>query len=60
MWLASVARLRGVDLKPERIEQIVALVGPTLDAFAEIADGLAVDEDMHEFRRLLASEAEHA
>jgi hypothetical protein len=36
--------------------QIATTVAPTLEAFHEIADSLAIDDDMYAFRRLLADE----
>jgi hypothetical protein len=56
-WVAVAALSRGVSLTPERAQEIAASVAPVLDAFSAIADELAVDDDMYEFRRLLAAEA---
>jgi hypothetical protein len=56
-WVTAVAGARGVDLADERAGQVAAAVAPTLEAFRAIAAGLAVDDDMYEFRRLIASEA---
>lgn len=56
-WVASIARTRGVDLGAAEAEQVAALVAPTLEAFAVIAEQLAADDDAYEFRRLLGVEA---
>lgn len=57
-WVASVALSRGLSLAPDRAEQIAAQTAPILEAFAGIAAELAADDDMYEFRRRLAREAE--
>jgi hypothetical protein len=55
-WVTSVARVRGVDLEPHAAARIATTVAPTLEAFHEIADSLAIDDDMYAFRQLLADE----
>jgi hypothetical protein len=59
-WVTSVARTRGVDLEREAAAQIAATVAPTLETFREIANSLAVDDDMYAFRRVLADEGRRA
>jgi hypothetical protein len=56
-WVAAVTGARGVELADERLAEIAAAVAPTLEAFRSVTADLAVDDDMYEFRRLLASEA---
>jgi len=56
IWVASVAATRGVALDARRAREIAARVAPTLRAFAQIARELRVDDDVYEFRRLIAAE----
>jgi hypothetical protein len=56
-WAAGVALSRGVELEPEELEAVIASVASVREAFAPIAGELAMDDDMYEFRRVLAREA---
>lgn len=58
-WAAAVARSRGLELQPEETARLAATVGPVLERFAELSRELETDDDMYEFRRLLAAEALH-
>ena len=55
-WAVAVARSRGLEITAETAEQLVAIVAPVLGEFAGIARELTADDDMYEFRRLLAEE----
>ena len=55
-WARAVARSRGLAVDDERAERLAAGVGPTLERFQEIARELTADDDIYEFRRLLAQE----
>lgn len=56
-WSAAVASSRGVELDHDEAAKLAGSVGPTLERFAEISSTLGADDDMYEFRRLLAAEA---
>jgi hypothetical protein len=56
-WILAVAASRGITLEPERAEQVVAEVAPTLERFDALVSELLVDDDIHELRRRLAAEA---
>ena len=56
-WAAAVAGTRGLDIGPEAAAQLAESVAPILAAFAAICEELSADDDMYEFRRLLAAEA---
>jgi hypothetical protein len=56
-WAMAVARTRGLDVAPEAAAGLADSVAPTLAAFAAICEDLSADDDMYEFRRLLAAEA---
>lgn len=53
----AVAASRGIALEPERARQVAAEVVPTLERFDAFVADLAADDDLHELRRRLASEA---
>jgi hypothetical protein len=55
-WARAVARARGLAVDDERAERLAATVGPILERFQEIARELTADDDIYEFRRLLAQE----
>ena len=55
-WARAVARARGLNVDEEEAERLAAAVGPILERFQEIARELTTDDDMYEFRRLLAQE----
>jgi hypothetical protein len=55
-WVLAVAASRGLEMDAEATERLLAVVAPTLMQFAEIAGELTADDDMYEFRRLLAEE----
>jgi hypothetical protein len=55
-WARAVARARGLNVDEEEAERLAAAVGPILERFQEIARELTADDDMYEFRRLLAQE----
>ncbi len=55
-WARAVARSRGLAVDDERAERLVVVVGPILERFQEIAQELTADDDIYEFRRLLAEE----
>ena len=55
-WAEAVARARGLNIDEEEAERLAAAVGPILKRFQEIAHELTADDDMYEFRRLLAQE----
>ena len=55
-WARAVARARGLAVDHERAERLAAAVGPILERFQEIARELTADDDIYEFRRLLAQE----
>jgi hypothetical protein len=54
----AVARTRGFEIEPEAGEQLADSVAPILSEFVLLAEELSADDDMYEFRRLLAAEAE--
>jgi hypothetical protein len=56
-WAMAVARSRGLEIEPEVARERADLVAPILSEFAVIAEELTADDDMYEFRRLLAEEA---
>jgi hypothetical protein len=56
-WAMAVARTRGLDIGPEAASGLAESVAPILAAFAGICEELSADDDMYEFRRLLAAEA---
>jgi hypothetical protein len=55
-WLEAVARSRGIELAPRRADELAAAADPILKAFDELVSELAVDDDIDEFRRVLAAE----
>lgn len=55
-WLEAVARSRGIELTPERADELAAAAEPILEAFDELVCELAVDDDIDDFRRVLAAE----
>jgi hypothetical protein len=55
-WLQAVARSRGIELKPDRADELAATAEPILEAFDVLVSELTVDDDIDEFRRLLAAE----
>jgi hypothetical protein len=55
-WASAVARSRGLEIDAADAEQLAGLVAPILAHFAQIAGELTADDDMYEFRRLLAQE----
>jgi hypothetical protein len=55
-WARAVAGARGLDLDDEGAQRLAAAVGPTLERFEELACELTTDDDLYEFRRLLAQE----
>jgi hypothetical protein len=55
-WLEAVARSRGIELAPGRADELAAAAEPILKAFDELVSELTVDDDIDEFRRLLAAE----
>jgi hypothetical protein len=56
-WARAVAASRGLVVAEDEVEQLARSVAPTLERFALIAQELTADDDMYEFRRLLAEEA---
>jgi hypothetical protein len=46
-----------LEIEPEVARERADLVAPILSEFAVIAEELTADDDMYEFRRLLAEEA---
>ncbi len=52
-----IAATHGIELDPESCERIAAQVGPALARLRELTAGLAADDDMLAFRRLLEQEA---
>jgi hypothetical protein len=57
-WAQAVAASRGLVVAEDELEPLARSVAPTLERFAAIAQDLTADDDMYEFRRLLAQEAE--
>lgn len=57
-WARAVAASRGLLVGEDEVEQLASSVAPTLERFARIAQELTADDDMYEFRRLLAQEAQ--
>jgi hypothetical protein len=57
-WVAAVALGRGLAISDEHAEKLAQYVAPILARFAQLSAMLTVDEDMYEFRRVLAQEAE--
>jgi len=55
-WLEAIARARGIELTPERADELAAAAEPILQAFDELVSELTVDDDVDEFRRVLAAE----
>jgi hypothetical protein len=55
-WLEAVARSRGIELSPERADELAAAAAPILTGFDELVAELAVDDDIEEFSRLLAAQ----
>ena len=55
-WARAAARARGLAVDDARAERLAAAVGPILERFQEIARELTADDDIYEFRRLLAQE----
>lgn len=56
-WVTAVAHSRGLEIDDADAERLAYFVAPILERFAEISSALTADEDMYEFRRLLAHEA---
>jgi hypothetical protein len=59
-WVLAVARSRGLQVDGNAAEQLAEFVAPTLGQFAEAARELTADDDMYEFRRLIAEEGGRA
>jgi hypothetical protein len=59
VWVQAVALSRGVQIGSAEAAELAAYVSPTLERFTEISSTLDEDDDMYEFRRLLAAEAHH-
>lgn len=59
-WLEAVARSRGIELSPARADELAAAAEPILKAFDELVAELTVDDDLDDFRRVLASERRRA
>ena len=55
-WLEAIARSRGIELTSERADELAAAAEPILEAFDELVSELAVDDDIDDFRRVLAAE----
>jgi hypothetical protein len=55
-WLQAVARSRGIELPLDRADDLAAAAEPILSAFDELVSELAVDDDIDDFRRVLAAE----
>jgi hypothetical protein len=55
-WLEAIARSRGIELTPERADELAAAAEPILEAFDELVSELTVDDDIDDFRRVLAAE----
>jgi hypothetical protein len=55
-WFQAVARSRGVTLSAERAGELAAAATAILAAFDELVGGLAVDDGIDDFRRLLDAE----
>lgn len=60
VWAEAVALSRGLGIGGTQAAELAAFVAPTLERFAEISCTLGEDDDMYEFRRLLAAEAHHS
>ena len=56
-WAKGVARSRGLAVDDDGADRLVASVAPILERFQELAAELTADDDLYEFRRLLAQEA---
>jgi hypothetical protein len=56
-WILAVAASRGIELEPDRAEQIAVEVAPTLERFDALLAELTVDDDVGGLRRRLAAEA---
>ena len=56
-WARAVARSRGLVLDDDGADRLAAAVGPILERFQGLAGELTADDDLYEFRRLLAQEA---
>ena len=59
-WVRGVAATRGLAIGEEDAAELAALVAPILEHFASITSDLTADEDMYEFRRILARGAPRA
>lgn len=57
VWAQAVARSRGLHLDGTEAAALAAFVAPTLERFAELSGALGEDDDVSEFRRVLAAEA---
>jgi hypothetical protein len=55
-WLEAVARSRGIELAPGRADELAGAAEPILKAFDELVSELTVDDDIDDFRRVLAAE----
>ena len=55
-WLQAVARSRGIELPRGRADDLAAAAAPILNAFDELVSELMVDDDIDDFRRVLAAE----
>jgi hypothetical protein len=51
-----VACSRGIELPSDRADDLAAAAEPILSAFDELVSELTVDDDMDDFRRVLAAE----
>ena len=48
--------IRGLEVNDDDADRLAAAVGPILERFQELARELTADDDLYEFRRLLAQE----
>jgi len=55
-WARAVARSRGLEVDDDGADRLAAAVGPILERFQGLARELTTDDDLYEFRRLLAQE----
>ena len=58
-WALAVARTRGLLIDEADAAELAASVAPTLERFGQLSGALGEDDEMYEFRRLLAAEAHH-
>jgi hypothetical protein len=57
-WITALAAARGIELSPERAEQIARDAAPVLERFDALVAELRLDDDPYELRRRLAAEAD--